>query len=77
VSRRRRRRRHRHGNSLVASYGLATSVASWAEDLNWTVPIVDLSFIAALTIVASLLASLWPARSAARTRPAVALHLAD
>jgi ABC-type lipoprotein release transport system permease subunit len=40
-------------------------------------PWCGLAFIAILTTVASLLASLWPARSAARARPAVALHLAD
>lgn len=63
--------------AIIASYGLASSTASWAENLEWTLPVGALAVIAAITIVASLLASLWPARSAARIRPAVALRLAD
>jgi putative ABC transport system permease protein len=63
--------------ALVASYGLATSGASWAEGLRWTVPAAELAVIGVLTVGAALVASLWPARSAARTRPAAALRLGD
>ena len=63
--------------ALVASYGLTTSSASWAEDLEWSAPVGELALFAVVTVPASLLASLWPARAAARTRPAVALRLAD
>jgi len=45
--------------------------------LDWSAPVVELTFIAVVTVLASLLASLWPAHSAARTLPAVALRLAD
>lgn len=57
--------------------GLVTSGPSWAEYLTWSIPVLDLAVIAAVTIGASLIASLWPARAAAHTRPAVALRLAD
>jgi putative ABC transport system permease protein len=63
--------------ALAASYGLSTSATSWAEDLEWTVPLADLAIIVGITLTATVLASLWPARSAARTKPAVALRLAD
>lgn len=63
--------------ALVASWGLVASGASWAEDLTFAVPLASLAIIAGLTLGAALLASLWPARSASRTKPAVALRLAD
>lgn len=63
--------------AVVASFGLVQSGAGWAEGLEWAVPEAELAVIAAVTLVATLVASVWPARSASRTRPAVALRLAD
>jgi putative ABC transport system permease protein len=63
--------------AVVASYGIVSSGASWAEQLEWGLPLDDLAVIVALALAAALLAAAGPARAAARTRPAVALRLAD
>jgi ABC-type lipoprotein release transport system permease subunit len=46
-------------------------------DLQFEVPIAQLSILLAATVAASLLATVAPALSATRIRPAVALRMTD
>ncbi|HSL60026.1 MAG TPA: FtsX-like permease family protein, partial [Acidimicrobiales bacterium] len=63
--------------AIVASYGVVRSGASWAEQLEWSLPVGELAVIVAVALGSALLAAAGPARAAARTRPAVALRLAE
>ena len=63
--------------AFVGSYGLAISGAGFAEGMQWGIPWVEVLGIAALALVASAVAALWPARRATRILPAEALRVAD
>jgi len=63
--------------ALVASYFLGSTGADWAEGMTWTVPVTEVLFIVGLALLATVVASLWPARRAADIRPAVALRITD
>jgi len=63
--------------ALIASYGFVATGADWAEGMTWGVPIVEVLVIVAIAIGSTLIAALWPARRAARIRPAAALRIAD
>ncbi len=63
--------------ALIGSYGLVLSGAGFAEGMQWAVPWTNISFVAALAIVASAAAALWPARRATRIEPAEALRITD
>jgi putative ABC transport system permease protein len=63
--------------ALVGSYGLVLSEASFAEGMTWGVPWNEVAGIAALALVASAVAALWPARRASHIRPAEALRITD
>ena len=45
--------------------------------MTWTVPVTEVLFIVGLALLATVVASLWPARRAADIRPAVALRITD
>jgi putative ABC transport system permease protein len=64
---------------LLALLTLYTIVArsDAMGDLQFAVPIAQLSILLAATVAASLLATVAPALSATRIRPAVALRLTD
>ncbi len=64
---------------LLALLTLYTIVArsDAMGDLEFAVPIAQLSILLAATVAASLLATVAPALSAARIRPAVALRMTD
>jgi putative ABC transport system permease protein len=63
--------------AFVGSYGLAISGAGFAQGMQWGVPWVEVLGVAALALVASAVAALWPARRATRILPAEALRVAD
>jgi putative ABC transport system permease protein len=63
--------------AIIASYGLAHAGADWSEGLRWSLPTSALVIIAGATFAAALVASLWPALTASRIKPAVALRIAD
>jgi putative ABC transport system permease protein len=65
------------GIALIATWGLTTSGASWAEGLQYRVAWQDILLIVGLAVIAALAAALFPARAASDIRPAVALRLAD
>jgi putative ABC transport system permease protein len=62
--------------ALVTLYDIVALSDSWGE-LAFSVPYVQLGVLLAATIGASLLATVWPAVSASRIRPAVALRTTD
>ena len=63
--------------ALVATWGLTTSGASWAEGLQYGIAWEDIFVIVGLAVAAALVAAVLPARAASDIRPAVALRLAD
>jgi putative ABC transport system permease protein len=63
--------------ALITIYNIVTSTNAFGEMHTFSVPILELAVLLAATIGASLLATLGPARAAARIRPAVALRLTD
>jgi putative ABC transport system permease protein len=65
------------GIALIATWGLTTSGASWAEGLQYGVAWQDIGLIVGLAVLAALAAAVFPARAASDIRPAVALRLAD
>jgi putative ABC transport system permease protein len=48
-----------------------------AAHVPFSIPWLNIAVLLSLTAAASLLATAWPARQAARLRPAVALRIAD
>ena len=63
--------------ALIGSYGLTASGNNFADGMDWGVPWLEVLFIAAVAVGASMLAALWPARRAADIEPAAALRIAD
>jgi putative ABC transport system permease protein len=64
--------------SIVTSYLLFKNDPDLqASGIAFPVPWTSIAVLVAATAVASLLATLWPARRAAATKPAVALRIAD
>jgi putative ABC transport system permease protein len=63
--------------ALIGSYGLVSSGNNFAEGFRWAVPWGEVAVIIGIALVASTAIALWPARRAARIRPAVALRIAD
>jgi putative ABC transport system permease protein len=63
--------------ALVASWGLTTSDASWAEDLQFGLATRDILLIVGLALVAALIAAVLPARAASDIRPAAALRITE
>ncbi|MGH9154171.1 MAG: ABC transporter permease [Acidimicrobiales bacterium] len=62
--------------AVVSSWRLLTNGA-FGDGLRFTVPWLQLVLLVALTVAASVLATIAPAQQASRIRPAVALRLAD
>jgi len=64
--------------SIVTSYLLFKNDPEMsAADIGFPVPWTSIAVLVAVTAAASVLATLWPARRAAATKPAVALRIAD
>ena len=64
--------------SIVTAYQLIANAAVFGDlDVVFAVPWGEVAILLSLTLVASLAATLWPARQASRIRPAVALRIAD
>jgi len=62
---------------ILTAYNIVTSTTLIGLDVDFVVPILDITILVAFVIVASLLMTVIPARRAARIRPAVALRIAD
>ena len=64
--------------SLITSYQLV-SQSDFFGDIRvpFTIPWGQLALLLGITLVASLLATVWPAQQASRIKPAVALRIAD
>ena len=72
------------GILLGSALGLVTTYLLFQNDpsfdnasTGFPIPWVSIAVLAAATALASLAATAWPARKAARIRPAVALRVAD
>jgi putative ABC transport system permease protein len=66
------------GLGIVTSYNLLVNSGAFGDqELDFTWPWDVLAAIAVVPLVASLLATAWPATQAARIRPAAALRIAD
>jgi putative ABC transport system permease protein len=63
--------------ALVTLYNIVTYTDAFGQMHGFSVPAVELAVLLCATIGASLLATLGPARAAARIRPAVALRMTD
>jgi putative ABC transport system permease protein len=64
------------GLALLTLYNIVTNTEAMGE-LVFSVPYLELGVLLLFTITASLLATIGPALSATRIRPAVALRLTD
>jgi putative ABC transport system permease protein len=62
--------------ALVTLYDIVAMSDSFGE-VSFSVPYLSLALLLAGTVAASLLATVWPAISASRIRPAVALRMTD
>jgi putative ABC transport system permease protein len=62
--------------ALVTLYDIVALSDSFGE-LQFSIPLLELGALLAGTVAASLLATVWPAISASRIRPAVALRTTD
>jgi putative ABC transport system permease protein len=62
--------------ALVTLYNIVTLSDAFGKT-TFAVPVVSLAFLLLGTVVATLLATVWPALAASRTRPAVALRITD
>jgi len=66
------------GLGMITSYNLLVNSDAFGDQrLEFSWPWGALGAIAVVPLVASLLATAWPASQAARIRPAVALRIAD
>jgi putative ABC transport system permease protein len=64
--------------SVLTSYLLFENDPSFAgTGIGFPIPLLSIAVLVGAAIVASLLATFWPAHQAARIRPAVALRIAD
>ena len=62
--------------ALVTLYDIVSLSDSFGQ-LTFSVPYLQLGVLLTATVAASLLATVWPAASASRIRPAVALRTTD
>jgi putative ABC transport system permease protein len=62
--------------ALVTLYNIVTLSDAFGRT-TFAVPVVTLALLLVGTVVATLLATVWPALAASRTRPAVALRITD
>jgi putative ABC transport system permease protein len=62
--------------ALITLYDIVALSDSFGT-LAFSVPFLELGVLLTGTVVASLLATVWPAISASRIRPAVALRITD
>jgi putative ABC transport system permease protein len=63
--------------AFVATYVLAATGADFARGFQWGVPLGEVTLIVGVSLGASILAAVLPARQAARIQPAVSLRVAD
>jgi len=63
--------------AFVGTYGLVLNSSGFMEGFEWAVPWRDVIFVAGLTLAASILTALIPARHAGRIQPARALRTVD
>lgn len=64
--------------SIVTAYQLLANAEIFGSaDITFEVPWIEVAVLLAVTLVASLLATGWPARQASRIEPAVALRITD
>ena len=63
--------------ALIGSYGLVLSDSGFISDFQWGVSWTEVAVIVALSLGASTVAALWPARRASLIRPAEALRITD
>lgn len=66
------------GLSIATAYQLIANAEIFGDlEVRFVIPWGEVAVLLSLTLVASLLATGWPARQASRIRPAVALRIAD
>jgi len=65
------------GLSIVTSYMLFKNYAFFRDAGGFSVPWTSVAILVVAATVASVLATLWPARQASRIRPAVALRMGE
>ncbi len=66
------------GLSIATAYQLIANAEIFGDlDVAFSVPWTEVTFLLALTLVASLAATGWPARQASQIKPAVALRITD
>ena len=63
--------------ALITIYNIVTYTDAFGQMHGFSAPVGELAVLLSATIAASLLATLAPARAAARIRPAVALRMTD
>lgn len=64
--------------ALVTSYNMLTNSSTFGGDsINFEIPFTNIAVVSVIALVASLAAANFPARQAAKIRPAVALRIAD
>ena len=63
--------------ALIGSYGLVLSGSGFIEGFSWGVPWNEVAVIVGISLGASVIAALWPARRATTIEPAEALRIAD
>lgn len=64
--------------ALVTSYNMLTNSSTFGGDsISFKVPYTNIAVVSAIALVASLAAATFPARQAAKIKPAVALRIAD
>ncbi len=66
------------GLAIITSYLLVTNDPSFVDaTVGFPVPWLTIGVVVGVTLAASILVTVWPARAAARIRPAVALRITD
>jgi putative ABC transport system permease protein len=64
--------------AVATAYQLVTQADVFGDfEVTFAVPWLEIAVLSALTLVASIAATAWPARRASRIRPAAALRIAD
>ena len=64
------------GLALITAYQLV-STGEFGEGIEFVIPWTDITILVVVAVVASLLATAWPAQRASQIPPAVALRVAD